>query len=130
MLLGLFLLSVCVLEAYCQFTHDPFYRFSGKEWRFDYVYVHFPEEVALSQTYSREDPYATYTGTSIIPGINDGYNATPNGFYKAGGIIQPKIPGTYTGTSIPPGVNDGYFSTPTGEHDRSGGKYLRKLITQ
>jgi hypothetical protein len=113
----------------CRPSKDPFYRYSNRESRFDGIHVAFAEENILKAQYSREDPNATYTGTSIPPGINDGYNATPSGHYKNGGenLIDKENNGTYTGTSIPPGVNDGYFATPIGHYKTAGGSYTNVI---
>jgi len=119
------LLTIHCYGEYCSST-DRFYRYSNEKGRFNTVHTGFLAEEEFNKM-SKEDPYATYTGTSIPPGINDGYNATPSGRYKnlddinsIAAQLEAEDTGTYQGTSIPPGINDGYNGTPDGRYKRGG----------
>jgi hypothetical protein len=98
---------------------DPYYQYSNPNYRFDAVRTPFPEQQVLSreahyssgtlnynydtigrasqqqQNLNRITSFpennTTYTGTSIPPGINDGYNATPSGRYKNAGGLYPSV---------------------------------------
>lgn len=106
--------SIFSCGGFAQKQSDPFYRYSNPNNRYDSVKTSFPEEEALNRAANRNETASynydtgsgrvplqeqeflnrtvndrenntTYTGTSIPPGINDGYNATPSGVYKNAG---------------------------------------------
>lgn len=64
-------------QGHCQ---DRYYRFSVPSNNYDQVYTPFPEEEKINKKYSEN--ITTYTGTSIPPGVNDGYNSTPGGYFN------------------------------------------------
>lgn len=76
-------LATCLLFNSCGFCQDKFYRYSVPSNDYQDISSPFPEEEKINRQHSEN--ITTYTGTSIPPGINDGYNATPGGYYNSMG---------------------------------------------
>lgn len=73
-------ISICLLYSSFGHCQDKFYRYSTPSGNYQGIYTAFPEEEKINRQHNNY--ITTYTGTSIPPGINDGYNSTPGGYYN------------------------------------------------